>query len=42
MSVLDWLLVISIGGYSLYVLLHKKKSGCCGDCETCDGCSRRK
>lgn len=36
----DWLLLIPIAAYCLYLLLRPKKgscTGCCGDCAGCSG-----
>jgi hypothetical protein len=40
MSGLDWLLLGTIGAYAGYVLLRKKKKGCCGNCSGCSGCAK--
>lgn len=39
---MDWILAALIGGYACYVLLSKKKSGCCGDCSKCSSCCQSK
>ncbi|MBE6947020.1 MAG: FeoB-associated Cys-rich membrane protein [Ruminococcaceae bacterium] len=38
MALMDWVLLSAIAGYALFVLLRKKKKGCCGDCSQCSGC----
>lgn len=43
MSWIDWLLVLLIAGYCLWLLLRrKKKGGCCVDCSACSGCCKEK
>lgn len=32
---LDWLILVAVAGYFLYLLFHPKKTGCCGDCMQC-------
>lgn len=40
MSLLDWLLVIPIAGYFLWVLFRPKKKKCSGCCEGCSECCK--
>ncbi len=39
MTWLDIALIVLIAVYCAYVLLTKKKGGCCGDCSKCAGCA---
>ena len=41
MNWLDWGLITLIAGYSLHILLSRKKKGCCGDCSKCSGCKEK-
>lgn len=41
MSVMDILLLVIPLGYCAYVLLSKKKRGCCGNCSGCQGCNQK-
>lgn len=40
MSLPDWLLLLAIGGYCVYVL-RRKKGSCSGDCSRCQGCCKK-
>jgi len=40
MGIMDWVLLGLIGAYCAFVLLTKKKKGCCGDCSACSGCKK--
>lgn len=42
MGVMDWILLLLIVGYGCFVLLTKKKGGCCGDCSQCSSCKSKK
>jgi len=39
MTWLDVLLLATLGGYVVYLIFGRKKSGCCGDCGHCSGCT---
>lgn len=41
MGLIEWILIVLIAGYSLYVLFGKKKKGCCGDCSQCSTCNQK-
>ena len=41
MSFLDIILLVVPLGYCVYVLLGKKKRGCCGNCSGCQGCAQK-
>lgn len=40
MGLMDWILLVPVLVYSLYVIFGKKKKGCCGDCSKCSGCKQ--
>ncbi|MBQ6890195.1 MAG: FeoB-associated Cys-rich membrane protein [Oscillospiraceae bacterium] len=41
MSVLDYLLLAAIIGYSAYLIFRKKKPSCSGNCAACQsGCKK--
>ncbi len=44
MTWLDIVLIVLIAAYCAYIVLSKKKYGCCGDCSKCSGyaCSAQK
>ncbi len=42
MSILDYILLAAIAGYSLYLIFRKKKPTCGGNCSACHAaCSRK-
>lgn len=42
MSILDYVLLAAISGYSLYLIFRKKKPACGGNCANCHAACKTK
>lgn len=42
MSILDYVLLAAISGYSLYLIFRKKKPTCSGNCANCHAACKTK